>query len=266
MFYALDSASVLSTRCDAIGVDQLQPIQIFLQLFVRFIWFLDWTHLWRIWHSSDFFLCFIYQGAAADVIKKAMLDVDKWLSDEKLEARMVMQVHDELVLEVENSCLPEVQENVVRIMSSAADLHVPLVVDVGVGDDWNHAHWKWLCDIANWQVIIELKYQWTTWWSHFRICVEACVVESRTRGSYHYPRGICSCTTGPHSRLVFLQTTDTATDHCKPVSTTLHDNGCRLHQRNMWIPEHGTCLREHSILRSWCSIQCFCRDILGMLW
>eukprot|EP00241_Pyramimonas_parkeae_P017542 CAMPEP_0114314542 /NCGR_PEP_ID=MMETSP0059-20121206/21862_1 /TAXON_ID=36894 /ORGANISM="Pyramimonas parkeae, Strain CCMP726" /LENGTH=953 /DNA_ID=CAMNT_0001439687 /DNA_START=645 /DNA_END=3506 /DNA_ORIENTATION=- len=80
------------------------------------------------------------QGAAADVIKKAMLDVDKWLSDEKLEARMVMQVHDELVLEVENSCLPEVQENVVRIMSSAADLHVPLVVDVGVGDDWNHAH------------------------------------------------------------------------------------------------------------------------------
>jgi DNA polymerase-1 len=80
------------------------------------------------------------QGTAADIIKIAMIRVDKWLQVEKPGARLVMQVHDELVLEVEEKQLETVREAVIKHMSSAADLDVPLVVDTGFGADWDTAH------------------------------------------------------------------------------------------------------------------------------
>ncbi len=80
------------------------------------------------------------QGTAADIIKIAMIKVDDWLQSDKPGARLVMQVHDELVLEVEESQLEMVRDAVVEHMSSAADLDVPLVVDAGFGADWDTAH------------------------------------------------------------------------------------------------------------------------------
>jgi DNA polymerase I len=80
------------------------------------------------------------QGTAADIIKKAMLSVDRWLKETGVSARMIMQVHDELVLEVAESQVDFVQEQVVKIMCDAAVLRVPLKVDVGVGHNWNEAH------------------------------------------------------------------------------------------------------------------------------
>ena len=80
------------------------------------------------------------QGSAADIIKRAMLAVSRWLKDEKLGARMVMQVHDELVFEVDDKALTKVKQEVPRLMSGAAELKVPLVVDVGVGASWDEAH------------------------------------------------------------------------------------------------------------------------------
>jgi DNA polymerase-1 len=80
------------------------------------------------------------QGTAADIIKIAMIKVDKWLQTDKPGARLVMQVHDELVLEVEEEQLGPVSEAVIKHMSSAAKLDVPLVVDVGSGKDWDTAH------------------------------------------------------------------------------------------------------------------------------
>ncbi len=80
------------------------------------------------------------QGTAADIIKIAMIRVDNWLQVEKPGARLVMQVHDELVLEVEEKQLETVRDAVIKHMSSAADLDVPLVVDTGFGADWDTAH------------------------------------------------------------------------------------------------------------------------------
>jgi DNA polymerase-1 len=80
------------------------------------------------------------QGTAADIIKIAMISVDKWLQTSKPGARLVMQVHDELVLEVEEEQLGPVSDAVVKHMSAAANLDVPLVVDVGSGADWDTAH------------------------------------------------------------------------------------------------------------------------------
>lgn len=80
------------------------------------------------------------QGSAADIIKKAMISVDHWLSLSKLNARMVMQVHDELVLEVAENCLDVVVDGLREQMSAAAELAIPLLVDVGIGDNWNEAH------------------------------------------------------------------------------------------------------------------------------
>jgi DNA polymerase I len=80
------------------------------------------------------------QGTAADIIKKAMLSVDRWFKESGVSARMIMQVHDELVLEVAESQVDFVQEQVVKIMCDAAVLRVPLKVDVGVGHNWNEAH------------------------------------------------------------------------------------------------------------------------------
>jgi len=80
------------------------------------------------------------QGTAADIIKIAMITVDRWLQTDKPGARLVMQVHDELVLEVEEAQLGLVSDVVVKHMSAAANLDVPLVVDVGSGADWDTAH------------------------------------------------------------------------------------------------------------------------------
>ena len=80
------------------------------------------------------------QGSAADIIKRAMIGVAHWLSEEDLDTRMTMQVHDELVLEVPERALDEVAAGVERMMSGAAELSVPLVVEVGVGDNWDEAH------------------------------------------------------------------------------------------------------------------------------
>jgi DNA polymerase-1 len=80
------------------------------------------------------------QGTAADIIKIAMIKVDNWLQTSKPGARLVMQVHDELVLEVEEEQLGVVSDAVIKHMSAAAKLDVPLVVDVGSGPDWDTAH------------------------------------------------------------------------------------------------------------------------------
>jgi DNA polymerase-1 len=80
------------------------------------------------------------QGTAADIIKKAMLSVHKWLHTEKPGARMIMQVHDELVFEVDEDCVDSVRDRVTDLMNGAATLEVPLKVDVGVGINWDEAH------------------------------------------------------------------------------------------------------------------------------
>jgi DNA polymerase-1 len=80
------------------------------------------------------------QGTAADIIKLAMLSVDNWLQVDKPAVRMVMQVHDELVFEVENSYLDQAASIIQQKMSGAASLEVPLVVDVGMGKNWDEAH------------------------------------------------------------------------------------------------------------------------------
>ncbi|WP_299731668.1 DNA polymerase I [uncultured Endozoicomonas sp.] len=80
------------------------------------------------------------QGTAADIIKRAMICVDQWLASSGLDARVIMQVHDELVLEVEEEQLNTVVEGIKAQMASAAELSVPLLVEVGVGDNWDEAH------------------------------------------------------------------------------------------------------------------------------
>jgi DNA polymerase-1 len=80
------------------------------------------------------------QGTAADIIKLAMINVDNWLRNNNLKSRMIMQVHDELVLEVPESEHHEVIVGIKECMENAASLQVKLVVDVGVGDNWDEAH------------------------------------------------------------------------------------------------------------------------------
>jgi len=85
------------------------------------------------------------QGTAADIIKRAMIATDQWLRQEKLnpdkpDARMIMQVHDELVFEITEDQLDHYTATIRTIMCSAADLNVPLIVDIGVGDNWDEAH------------------------------------------------------------------------------------------------------------------------------
>jgi DNA polymerase I len=80
------------------------------------------------------------QGTAADIIKRAMIAVDAWCSREDAPARLIMQVHDELVLEVRSDAVEQVAEAVRERMTSAAELRVPLRVDVGVGANWDEAH------------------------------------------------------------------------------------------------------------------------------
>ena len=80
------------------------------------------------------------QGTAADLIKMAMIAVQKWIDEEQLKTRLIMQVHDELVLEVPNPELDTVKHTLPKLMSGVAELSVPLVVDVGVGPNWDKAH------------------------------------------------------------------------------------------------------------------------------
>ncbi len=80
------------------------------------------------------------QGTAADIIKRAMVKVDNWLSESGLDARVILQVHDELVLEVREDLVQQVKDEIRQHMSQAAQLDVPLVVEAGVGANWDEAH------------------------------------------------------------------------------------------------------------------------------
>jgi DNA polymerase-1 len=80
------------------------------------------------------------QGTAADIIKRAMIEVDGWLQREGAPARLIMQVHDELVLEVADEAIDRVVGQLREHMARAAELAVPLRVDVGIGKNWDEAH------------------------------------------------------------------------------------------------------------------------------
>jgi DNA polymerase-1 len=81
------------------------------------------------------------QGTAADIIKKAMLSVDAWIESLPFdEVRMIMQVHDELVFEVKQQKLAEHQQKIIALMEQAVQLDVPLIVEAGVGENWDQAH------------------------------------------------------------------------------------------------------------------------------
>ena len=80
------------------------------------------------------------QGTAADIIKRAMISTDQWLFQDKPDAKMIMQVHDELVFEAAEDQLDHCAATIRTIMCSAADLNVPLIVDIGVGSNWDEAH------------------------------------------------------------------------------------------------------------------------------
>jgi DNA polymerase-1 len=80
------------------------------------------------------------QGTAADLIKLSMIAVQKWIEDSKIGTRMIMQVHDELILEVPDAELSEVRKRLPELMCGVADLKVPLVAEVGAGLNWEEAH------------------------------------------------------------------------------------------------------------------------------
>ncbi len=80
------------------------------------------------------------QGTAADLIKMAMIAVDRWLAEGRMKSRLIMQVHDELVLEAPEQEVETVRRELPRLMSSVAQLSVPLIVDVGAGPNWDKAH------------------------------------------------------------------------------------------------------------------------------
>ena len=80
------------------------------------------------------------QGTAADIIKRAMLAIDRWIEEDAAPASLVMQVHDELVLEVEQDAVAAIRERVVALMCAAGTLSVPLEVGVGTGANWDEAH------------------------------------------------------------------------------------------------------------------------------
>jgi DNA polymerase-1 len=80
------------------------------------------------------------QGTAADLIKLAMIAVQTWLEKSALKSKLVLQVHDELLLEVPDDELMDIRTHLPRLMSQVAELKVPLVVEVGVGPNWEAAH------------------------------------------------------------------------------------------------------------------------------
>jgi DNA polymerase-1 len=80
------------------------------------------------------------QGTAADLIKLAMIAVANWIKDENLHSKLIMQVHDELVLEVPDSEVELVKTRLPQLMQQVAKLDVPLLAEVGVGKNWEAAH------------------------------------------------------------------------------------------------------------------------------
>ncbi|HSX70949.1 MAG TPA: DNA polymerase I, partial [Pseudomonas sp.] len=80
------------------------------------------------------------QGTAADIMKRAMVAVDQWLPQSGLDAKVILQVHDELVLEIREDQIDALRSGLLPLMSGAAELDVPLVVEAGVGDNWDEAH------------------------------------------------------------------------------------------------------------------------------
>ena len=80
------------------------------------------------------------QGTAADIIKAAMIAVDAWITASEAPLRMIMQVHDELVFEVTEGYEDDAQRHLRHFMMNAATLAVPLVVEIGVGSNWDEAH------------------------------------------------------------------------------------------------------------------------------
>ena len=80
------------------------------------------------------------QGTAADIIKRAMIATDQWLIREQADAKMIMQVHDELVFEIAEDKLADYSDTIRSLMCNAAELTVPLIVDVGIGNNWDEAH------------------------------------------------------------------------------------------------------------------------------
>lgn len=80
------------------------------------------------------------QGTAADIIKRAMIDVDAWVQNQGDNVRMLMQVHDELVFEIKEEKVEEIGQLIKELMEKAASIDVPLIADVGIGDNWDEAH------------------------------------------------------------------------------------------------------------------------------
>jgi len=80
------------------------------------------------------------QGSAADIIKKAMIDVDEWIGEDNPNIKMIMQVHDELIFEVKKDFAEEALTNVISLMERAVKLDIPLIVDANQGSNWNEAH------------------------------------------------------------------------------------------------------------------------------
>ncbi len=80
------------------------------------------------------------QGTAADIIKLAMIAIDQWIQKTAIKINMIMQVHDELVFEIEEAQLKPASDEIEKYMSEAANLSVPLTVDIGIGNNWDEAH------------------------------------------------------------------------------------------------------------------------------
>ena len=80
------------------------------------------------------------QGSSADIIKKAMLDIQAWIDKEGHEIKMFMQVHDELVFELDEKMADSYATDIKELMSNALKLSIPLDVDVGIGSNWQEAH------------------------------------------------------------------------------------------------------------------------------
>jgi DNA polymerase-1 len=80
------------------------------------------------------------QGTAADILKVAMIDIAKWIEKENVPVKIIMQVHDELVFEVNKSFVDEANSKISELMANCFKLDVPLLVDIGVGDNWDKAH------------------------------------------------------------------------------------------------------------------------------
>lgn len=80
------------------------------------------------------------QGSAADIIKRAMINMHNWLAETDLDVKMIMQVHDELIFEVAEKDLEAAQEKIVEIMQNSSEIDVPLLVEAGIGNNWDEAH------------------------------------------------------------------------------------------------------------------------------